>query len=424
MTPDEFDGSGRHTTPGLGRTALLVGGFALFGAGALVGVLFFGRDPAAPVQTPPMVGTSDSPAAVSRPPADQSGPLPDVTVRVPQDVAARAGIELATAGSSVVTSRLRLPGKVQPNEYQRVVVVPLTGGRVTAVPVQLGDVVQRGAPLARIFSSEFGDAQARYAAMRAELQAAEQRAARTARLVEIGAASRQELEADQAQRARLAAEVEGAGARLRELGLSPQRVDATRSPSAEAAILTVPAPIAGVITARTANVGLVVQPSSELFTVTALSPVWVVADVQESDLSKVHVGVAATVEAGALAGKTIAGRVSYISPDVRPDTRTAQVRIEMPNVSGALRFGMFVTVELLTPGASAVVTVPAAAVQTIGARHFVYLAPAGRSGEYLEREVVIGTQDGQTVEILHGVRAGEQIVAKGSFLIRAERERR
>ena len=402
----------------LGRTALITGGLALFAAGAVVSMLLMGRG-AEELHAPEATGGT-TPAA-SAPPPVTTGPLPDVTVPVSADLAARAGIGIATAQARAVAAHLRLPGTVQPDEYGQVVVTPFVSGRVTGVSAQLGDRVQRGAPLARIYSSDLADAQAKYASMRAELRAAEQRLARTTRLVQIGAASRQELEADDAMRARLAAEVQGAGARLRELGLSPER--AATTPSAASASVTVPAPLTGIVTARKANVGLVVDPGSELFTVASVSPVWVIADVQEADLSKVRVGGAATVVADAFPDRRINGKVSYISPDLRSETRTGQVRVEVPNPGGDLRFGMFVNVELVTPHASAAVTVPAEAVQTIGARHFVYVAPAGETGEYVEREVTVGTREGDAVEILHGVEAGDQVVTKGSFLVRAERER-
>jgi cobalt-zinc-cadmium efflux system membrane fusion protein len=402
----------------LGRTALITGGLALFAAGAVVSALLMGRGTEKPHAPETTGGTTP---AASAPTLPATGSLPDVTVPVSADVAARAGIEVTAAKSRVVAARLRLPGTVQPDEYRQVVVTPFVNGRVTAVSVELGDRVQRGAPMARIYSSDLADAQAKYASMRAELVAAEQRVARTTRLVEIGAASRQELEADEAMRARLAAEVQGAGARLRELGLSTER--AATTPSAASASVTVPAPLTGIVTTRKANIGLVVDPASQLFTVASLSPVWVIADVQEADLSKVRVGGAATVVADAFPDRRITGTVSYISPELRPETRTAQLRVEVPNPGGDLRFGMFVNVELVTPQATAAVTVPADAVQTIGERTFVYVAPSGRSGDYVEREVRVGARDRESVEILRGVKAGDQVVTKGSFLVRAERER-
>lgn len=407
--------------------ALVAAGLVLFATGALVTYLFLGRGapstsaggaPATLPATPPAVA-----APAIEPHAQASGPLPDVAVPVAADAARRAGIEVQTVRAGTVAGRLLLPGSVQPNQYRQVIVTPLVSGRVTSVAVQLGDRVARGAALARIYSSDLSEAQTRYISLRAELTAADARLKRTTRLAEIGAASRQELEMEEAQRTRLATEVQGVEARLRELGLSSQRLAAMSTPSQVSAIVVVPSPLEGIVTERKANNGLVVDPSAELFTVASLSPVWVIADVQEADLARVRVGSPATVTSDAYPGLAVAGKVTYIAPEVRAETRTAQVRVEIPNSDGRLRFGMFAHVEVAAPGAPGAVAVPLEAVQSIAGREFVYIARPGRSDEYIEREVTTGARDRDRVEILRGLEGGEAVVTRGSFLIRAERER-
>lgn len=404
---------------------LAAGGAALFVGGALVSHLVLGR--AAPPMEPEGATSTHVPQSAAGGatglPHEPTGPLPDVTVPVPADAGERIGIQVAAARAGGVARRLRLPGTVEPNQYQQVIVTPLVSGRVTSVDVQLGDRVRRGAALARIYSSDLSEAQTKYVSLRAELGAADARLKRTTRLVEIGAASRQELEAEEAQRTRLATEMQGAASRLRELGLSPQRVSAMSSPSQVSASVVVPSPTTGVVTERKANTGLVVDPSTALFTIAALSPVWVIADVQEADLARVRIGNDATVTSDAFPGLVLSGKVAYIAPDLRAETRTAQVRVEVPNRDGQLRFGMFVHVDVAVPASSSGASVPAEAVQTIGARHFVYIAPPGRSGEYIEREVTVGARDDEAVEIVRGINAGDVVVTTGSFLVRAERER-
>jgi len=407
-----------------GRGGLAAGGLALFAAGALASYLLAGRWSNAPDR--PASAPVTQPALASKPAAPRaiefSGPLPDVRVPVAAEMARRAGIEVTTARSAVIAERLRLPGTVEPNQYRQVVVTPLVSGRVTSVTAQLGAAVSRGTALAEIYSSELADAQTKYIGMRADLAAADQRLTRTSRLVEIGAASRQELESVQADRTRLAAEVEGAASRLRLLGLSGERLASMSTPAHVAGTVTVRAPSAGVVTERKANIGLVVDTATQLFTVTSLSPVWVIADVHERDLGKVRVGSIATVTSD---GSTdvLQGTITYVAPDVRAETRTAQARVELANPGGRLRFGMFVNVEVMTPGTRAGVVVPADAVQAVGSRYFVYVAAPGPGGAYLEREVTVSARDGNVVEVLHGLVAGDVVVTAGSFLVRAERER-
>jgi HlyD family secretion protein/cupredoxin-like protein len=177
------------------------------------------------------------------------------------------------------------------------------------------------------------------------------------------------------------------------------------------------------VTERGANVGLNVDPATRLFTVVDLSTVWVVADVYEKDLSRVHVGTEAAITTSAYPDLTRRGRVSYIDPQMRSETRTAKVRVEVPNPRGELRLGMYADVVVTgAPGASTP-RVPRSAVQNVGERTFIYLANPKEPGKFTEREVRLGQVSGGDVEVISGVQPGDVVVTVGSFFIRAERER-
>ena len=218
----------------------------------------------------------------------------------------RASIAPALSSSRVRAGAagegLRAPGVVQPNAYRQVVVTPLVGGRVTRVGAELGQAVQRGQMVAQVFSPELAEAQTRYMSARAELGAHEQELARTEKLVDIGAASRQELERIHAEHTAKRADLESAESRLRLLGLSAAAIDVLAPGKGQGATVDVPAPIAGVVTERTANVGLNVDQTTPLLTVTDLSTVWVVVDVYEKDFSHVTVGSPAQITTACLSG--------------------------------------------------------------------------------------------------------------------------
>jgi membrane fusion protein, heavy metal efflux system len=338
-------------------------------------------------------------------------------------LARRADIQTTPAQPLQSTHRIRIPGTVAPDQYRQVTVTPVVGGRITSVAGQLGDRVARGAPLAVMESSDFSDAQTNYIGMRAELAATDERMKRTVRLVEIGAASQQELEAIQAERTRLSAQVQGAASRLRLLGVSPERLRSVSAPSEVSGTLTIRAPIPGVVTARAVNAGQVVDTSVALFTIASLSPVWVIAEVPQRDLEGVKVGASALITADGRPDVALRGAVTYVAPELKSETRTAQVRVEVSTPRQQLLFGTFVNVEILGENTHGGVAVPAESVQTIGSRQFVYIAAGSQSGGYIEREVIVGTRADDLVEILRGVSAGDLIVSKGSFLVRAERER-
>jgi multidrug efflux pump subunit AcrA (membrane-fusion protein) len=116
------------------------------------------------------------------------------------------------------------------------------------------------------------------------------------------------------------------------------------------------------------------------------------------------------------------GRVSYIDPQVNTDTRTAKVRVEVPNQKEALRLGMFADVSIET-GGQAATQIPWAAVQNVGGRTVVYVADPTQPGRFAEREVRLTDRSGDVVGVLSGVQPGDTIVADGSFNVRAERER-
>jgi RND family efflux transporter MFP subunit len=183
--------------------------------------------------------------------------------------------------------------------------------------------------------------------------------------------------------------------------------------------IVVPAPIPGVVTSRSANLGQIVAMGQELLSVTDLSEVWVVGDLYEQDFRAVRVGSEAVITTPAYPGLTLRGRVSYIDPRVDAQTRTAKARVEVPNADGRLRLGMYVTVNFTAPGAS-VVVVPRPAVQAIGDRQVVFVAVPGEDGKFVQRQVRLGSPVGDNYTILSGVQPGETVVVQGTFFLRAE----
>jgi cobalt-zinc-cadmium efflux system membrane fusion protein len=371
--------------------------------------------------TPPVTGP-ESPVVTSVA-ASGSGPLPDVTITLSRDAVQRAGIEVATVGAVGSSSRLRVPAVVQPNAYKAVLVTPVASGRVTRVLVALGQRVTRGQPLVDIYSADLVEAQTRYLSARAELDAHERELRRTEKLVEIGAASRRELEQVHAQHTAATATIESTRSRLSLLGLSePQMTRLT--PSADVrATMTVAAPVSGVVTERHANTGLNVDPSTPLFTVVDLATVWIVGDVYERDFRRVKLGSAASITTTVYPDLVLDGRVSYIGPQVNPDTRTAEVRVEVNNRRGDLRLGMYAEMDIGEPGQKARTVVPRTAVQMVGDRTVVYVVNPKRPDRFVEREIQVGESAGEQVEVIGGVQPGDTIVVRGSFPIRAERER-
>ena len=390
----------------------------LFGLGAL-GLLALGAA-GATVALRRTEGTRTPVATiVAAPTPAPAEPAGEVEVVLSPDAVARAGIKTAPVTAVSAVTAVTVPGSVMANAYREVKVTPIAPGIVTKVHVELGAVVRRGAPLVTLFSAELADSQTKYMSMSALFEADHQKLERTRKLVEIGAASRQDLEEITAVHEAHATEVEAARQRLQLLGLSAEQVRALTSSSQVISTIVVTAPIAGIVTARSANLGQVVAMGQELLSVTDLSEVWVVGDLYEQDFKTVTVGSQAAITTPAYPGLTLHGRVSYIDPRVDAQARTAKARVEVPNADGRLRLGMYVTVSFTTPGVSAVV-VPRSAVQAIGDRQVVFVSAGNGDGRFIQRQVRLGSPIGDNYSVLSGLKPGESVVTEGSFFLRAE----
>ncbi len=417
---------GSRVTMHKGAAALIGIVLLLIGAGA--SYLFMRGSADMPERMDaPAVATAATPPSGAQPSATTTAPanapLPDVVVPLSAEAVERAGIVVTPIASGTSAGGIRLPGVVQPNAYREVAVTPLVAGRVTRVSAELGASVRRGQTLAQIYSPELAEAQTKYVSAKAMLEAHDRELQRTQKLVEIGAASRQEMERIHAEHAAQTAAVESARSQLELLGVSASAVDALGSGSKVNATTSVPAPIDGVITERAANVGLNVDQATPLFTVVDLSTVWIIADAYEKDFSRVRVGNDATVTTAAYPGLSLRGRISYIDPQVNPETRTAKARVEVPNPRGELRLGMYAEVVVAGASGSSVTVIPRSAVQNVGDRTVVYLANPKEPGQFTEREVRLGEPSGEQVEVTAGVQPGDVVVTEGSFFVRAERER-
>ena len=379
-----------------------------------------------PVPTPtgvPVPSPSNQATSGTQP---QAG---DITITLSPDKIESAQIktEMATeqAGEAAPdTGGMRTTGVVQSNAYKETPVFPIAGGIIRQVNAELGDRVRRGQPLVVIFSTELAEAQGEYIKMLAELEEHHQHHRRATELVEIGAMSREELEQATSKYKAAGANVSTARQRLILLGMTSQQVDALRTPSQVQSLVSVPAPTSGTVLNRAVNAGEVIDKGKEIFRVADLSTVWVMGQVYEGDFAKVRIGTPAVISTPAYAGRNFTGKVSYIDPRVDPNTRTAQVRVEVANPGEALRLGMFVDVSFggtapAVTNSQPVVVIPREAVQAIGSKQVVFVATT-QPGVFIQRDVSVGPEDKGFVPVYSGVKAGERVVTEGSFLLRAE----
>src|SRR5438128_5382180 len=336
-----------------------------------------------PVPAPHSIGTDQPSNQGSNSTSAES------TLTVTPEQAQRAGIKIEIVGERASTDATgqQTTGVVQPNSYRETPVMSLVGGIVRSVGPELGQSVRKGQTIAVVSSNDLADAQTKYLAAFAELDEHHKHHARTEKLVAIGAASREELEMATSKLKAGESDVANLRQRLLLLGLSSQRVSALRSISQVSSEVRLPAPASGTVTGRSVNSGEVIAANKELLRVTDLSSVWVVGQVYEKDLGKVHIGSGASITSDAYPGRVFRGQVSYLDPKVDLQTRTAQARIELANPGQQLKIGMYVNVAFAALGGagSTVPVVPVAAVQNIGNQPVVFVASGDPKGFAMRR---------------------------------------
>jgi RND family efflux transporter MFP subunit len=383
----------KHIAQGVGAIGLIV-------VGVVAGVTWTERH-----SRGQLAGGAGTSAGSTGVPANRGDAKTDeaVEVSLSPEAVERAGIKTAAARRAVASATVTVPGTITSNAYRDTKVNTLVGGVVRQVRVELGTAVTRGQPLTVIFSAELADAQMKYLAMQAMLNADHLKLERTQKLVTLGSASRQELEEITAIHVGHETEVAAARQRLLLLGLDPEDVSRLTDASHVVSEVVVRAPA-----------------EQEVFTVTDLSTVWVIGDLYEKDFPFVRVGSEATVSVPATSGGPLRGRVAYIDPRVEPATRTAKVRVEVSNKGRDLRLGMYVTLGFESRSGGHVTLVPRDAVQAVGDRKVVYVLVEGGEGRFAERTVKLGAALGESLEVLDGVKPGELVVTAGSFFLRAE----
>jgi len=411
----EADGHRQRRTRNIAVIGLVA--FVAIAAIALLLWLFIPRGGGGrPVPAPRSIGPAQAGNQASGTPGDS-------TLTIGPEQAQRAGIKIETVGEQMSTDATgqQTTGVVQPNSYRETPLMSLVGGIVRSVGPELGQSVRKGQTIAVVSSNELAEDQTKYLAAFAELEEHHKHHARTEKLVEIGAASREELERAASKLKAAESDVANLRQKLLLLGLSSPRVNALRSTSQVSSEVSLPSPASGTVTSRTVNSGEVIEANKELLRVTDLSSVWVVAQVYEKDLGKIHIGSGASITTDAYPGRVFRGHVSYVDPKVDPQTRTTQSRIELANPGQQLKIGMYVNVAFaaLGNGGSTVPVVPVAAVQNMGNQHVVFVATSDPN-IFTMRPVRIGPETNGYYSVLEGLSVGDRIVTEGSFMLRAE----
>jgi len=268
---------------------------------------------------------------------------------------------------------------------------------------------------------EFEQTTTKLQTAQAELEEARRRYGRAVQIAQIKPTSRANFEQAAVKLRNAETERAAVRERLLLLGMSPARVNALRSANQISSELALASPVSGTVTSRAVNTNEVIEANKELMRVTDLSTVWVIAQVYERDLGRIRSGSGASVTNDANPNQVFRGQVTYIDPNINPDTRTAQVRIELANPGQIFKIGMYVNVAFgsLGEAENTMPVVPASAVQNINNQQVIFVA-TDQPGVFIMRPVRLSSESNGFYPVIEGVTVGDRIVTEGSFLLRAE----
>jgi len=320
------------------------------------------------------------------------------------------GIKTQRVEANDVPVYLELPAHVEPDPTRVVHVYPPAGGRITVMKVRPWDRVEKGQTLALLESADLSRAMADYQKARVDNDVKQKALNRAEDLLAHHAIAEKDYQQAQGDAQMAKAEVDTAREHIRILGADPDH------PTSE---LRVTAPRSGVILdigAAPGEFSKSLDAPLPLCTIADISTVWAVGEVYEKDYTGAKSGAPAQVSLNAYPGEHWAGRVSVISDEVDPATRTLKVRVVLENPGGRIKPGMFGTIRMLRTTSKGIL-VPAAAVIREGADASVFVKKD--NGQYARRKVTIGRVADDTIEIVSGLQSGETVVVDGALLLRA-----
>jgi Cu(I)/Ag(I) efflux system membrane fusion protein len=314
------------------------------------------------------------------------------TVKVSLDKVQRSGVRTEKVTTQHLSRTVRAVGTVDHDETLLTVVAMRSDGFVEDLFVnKIGQHVEEGEALFRVYSPQIQQAQ-------------------TDLIVALRAEARKGQDAERA--------VQGAVQRLRNLGVPKSRIEEILKTQANERTLDWPAPADGDVIDKKVINGQRVAAGEELYRIADHSQVWLIADVAEADIALIDVGMKATATLRANPTLPVEGKVTLIYPVLKPETRTVSVRIELPNPEGLLKPGMYADVLFEVEDGAAVAAVPQNAVIDSGMRQVVLVAMG--DGRFAPRAVKLGRRGGGFVEVVEGLKVGEEVVTSATFLIDAE----
>jgi membrane fusion protein, heavy metal efflux system len=333
---------------------------------------------------------------------------------VPQDQMAH--IQIVAAEKSKVPRVLRLTGAVAFNAFKTTPVFSAVGGPVQEILAEPGQKVHAGQTLLTVTSPDYSAARSAYMKARTTAQLADKNFDRSKDLYDHKAIAERDLQQAESDRDQAHADMQSSEDALRALGIRDPEALVKETPKMTGQI-PVPAPAAGQVVERLVGPGQLLQAgSTQCFTISDMSTVWVLVNVYQNDLAYIRIGDVVEINTDAYQD-TFHGKISYIADALDPNTRTLQARIVTENPGEKLKKDMYVTATVRAGSLANAITVPDAAVlRDAENQPFVYVQQ-GNNNQFGRRLVKVGdSQNGRTL-VQSGLNEGEHVMGDGSLFL-------
>lgn len=309
-----------------------------------------------------------------------------------------------TAKLENARNELNLTGKITFNQDQVVKVFPLVGGHIETLKADLGDYVRKGQTLAVIRSGDLADLEQQAITARGQLSVAQKNMQVTEDMTKAGLSSQRELVASKEQLEAAKGEVVRVNERRRIVG-------------GNGAVYIVKAPVSGFVVEKTAAQGMELRSDDpeNLFTISNLDRVWVLANVYESDLANVKEGDQTTITTLSYPDKIFHGRIDKIFNVLDPESKTLKVRVTLDNTDYRLKPEMFANVSVMYAGHEKRIAIPANAV--VFDKNHNYVVAVNKSNQPMVREIEIYKTIGPKTYLSSGLAPGERVVTANNLLI-------
>ena len=334
------------------------------------------------------------------------------------EVAGRLGLVAERVATGTAPHTIRTTATVIYDENRHAKVAPRLSGILRSVKKDLGDLVDEGEVVAVIDSLELGHAKSACLEARALLVPARQNLKREESLLKQGITTEESVLAARSRAVELEVVLSRAEQTLRNLGFSEAQVEEIARKSDRSPLLSVTAPLAGVVVERDAVIGESVDAGRALFAVADTTTMWAMLQISEADLGMVSLGLPVLLEVNGLSGVRFGGTVDWISTAIDVHTRTLPVRARIDNPRGHLRAGMLGRAELTLGDRELSVLVPKAAVQWEGCCNVVFVQASEQL--YQPHKVDLAYESGDYYVVRGGVSSGDPVVTHGSFLLKTE----